>query len=113
MKGHFFVEMELIKKGSSAETSNNSATVTEKNTGWFGKFGEREEINEQERSQPIHAWQSNTDVTRRLLFISIAVGTTAFLTAITALVLALVMMKSHAFNTSSTFPTDHGALQGR
>ena len=28
VKGHFFVEMELIKKGSSAETSNNSATVT-------------------------------------------------------------------------------------
>ena len=105
--------MELIKKGSSAETSDNSATVTAENTSWFGTFGEREEINEREQSQPIYTWQSNTDVTRRLLFISIAVGTTAFLTAIAALVLALVMMKSNTFNTSSTFPTDHGALQGR
>ncbi|XP_066026191.1 uncharacterized protein [Pocillopora verrucosa] len=104
--------MELIKKGSSAEISDNSATVTAENTGWFGTFGEREEINEREQSQPIYTWQSNTDVTRRLLFISIAVGTTAFLTAIAALVLALVMMKSNTFNTSSTFPTDHGALQG-
>ena len=109
----FFGEMELTKEGSSAEISDNSATVTTKNTSWFGKFGEREGIKEQRQSQPIHAWQSNTDVTRRLLFISIAVGTIAFLTAMAALVLALVMMKSHTFNASSSFPTDNGALQSR
>ena len=109
----FFGEMELTKEGSSAEISDNSATMTTKNTSWFGKFGEREGIKEQEQSQPIHAWQSNTDVTRRLLFISIAVDTIAFLTAMAALVLALVMIKSHTFNASSSFPTDNGALQSR
>ena len=103
--------MELIKEGSSAEISDNPATVTAKSADLFGKFGKREGINEQEQSQLIDAWQSN--VPRRLLFISVLIGTIAFLTAITALVLPLVMMKSHAFNTSSTFPTDHGALQSR
>ena len=105
--------MELIKEGSSAEISDNPATVTAKSADLFGKFGKREGINEQEQSQLIDAWQSNTDVTRRLLFISVLIGTIAFLTAITALVLPLVMMKSLAFNTSSTFSTDHGALQSR
>ena len=105
--------MELIIEGSSAEISDNPATVTAKSTGLFGKFGKREGIKEQEQSQLIDAWQSNTDVTRRLLFLSVVIGTIAFLTAITALVLPLVMMKSHAFNTSSTFPVDHSALQSR
>ena len=86
--------------------------MTAKSAGLFGKFGKREGINEQEQSQ-LTIWQWNTDVNRRLLFISVVIGTIAFLTAITALVLPLVMMKSLAFNTSSTFSTDHGALQSR
>ena len=112
-RDNFYFEMESVKKEAEAGVCDD--VVCEIST--KPKSSEKRPQGREARQtgdliQAINAFHLHTAVVRRLLCISVAVVTVAFLTAAATLVLALFMMMSRT-NDMTAPSCDHGPVQGK
>ena len=112
-RDNFYFEMESVKKEAEAGIYDDVVCAISTKPKSSEKLPQGREARKTGDSiQAINAFHSHTAVVRRLLCISVAVVTVAFLTAAATLVLALFMMMSRTNDTTAS-SNDHGPGQGK